>query len=348
MGRLAVVLFNLGGPDSLEAVEPFLFNLFNDPAIIDGAMPFRWAMAKFISRRRAKVAREIYRKLDGKSPLLEETRAQAEALQRRLADQADHVRVFIAMRYWHPMSGDVAREVKTFRPDEIILLPLYPQFSTTTTGSSLTAWRRAARAAGLDRPTRAVCCYPKEPGFIQGQAKLITAAMDKTESSPWPRRPRVLFSAHGLPKKIVARGDPYQWQVEQTCLAVVEALKIPDLDWAVCYQSRVGPLEWIGPSIDDELSRAGKDGVPVIVVPIAFVSEHSETLVELDIEYRDMAHGLNVPAYRRVPALGCQEDFINGLGRLVETTGRRDLGTGSAEEGRQCPAGHAGCPLVEF
>ena len=348
MERLAVVLFNLGGPDSLEAVEPFLFNLFNDPAIIGGAKPFRWAMAKFVSRRRAKVAREIYRKLDGKSPLLDETQAQAKALQRRLADQADDVRVFIAMRYWHPMSGDVAREVKTFQPDEIILLPLYPQFSTTTTGSSLVAWRRAALAAGLDRPTRAVCCYPKEPGFIQGQAKLIAAAMEKTDSPQWPRRPRVLFSAHGLPKKIVARGDPYQWQVEQTSRAVAEALQIPDLDWTVCYQSRIGPLEWIGPSIDDELSRAGKDGVPVIVVPIAFVSEHSETLVELDIEYRDMAHGMNVPAYRRVPALGCQEDFINGLGRLVETAGRRNIGTGSADGGRQCPAGHAGCPLVEF
>ena len=348
MERLAVVLFNLGGPDSLEAVEPFLFNLFNDPAIIGGAKPFRWAMAKFVSRRRAKVAREIYRKLDGESPLLDETQAQAKALQRRLADQADDVRIFIAMRYWHPMSGDVAREVKTFQPDEIILLPLYPQFSTTTTGSSLAAWHRAALAVGLNRPTRAVCCYPKEPGFIQGQAKLIAAAMEKAESSKWPHRPRMLFSAHGLPKKIVARGDPYQWQVEQTSRAVAEALQIPDLDWTVCYQSRIGPLEWIGPSIDDELSRAGKNGVPVIVVPIAFVSEHSETLVELDIEYRDMAHGMNVPAYRRVPALGCQEDFINGLGRLVETAGRRDIGTGSADGGRQCPAGHAGCPLVEF
>ena len=348
MGRLAVVLFNLGGPDSLKTVEPFLFNLFNDPAIIGGARPFRWAMAKFISRRRAKVAREIYRKLGGKSPLLDETRAQAEALQRRLTDQADPVRVFIAMRYWHPMSGDVAREVKTFQPDEIVLLPLYPQFSTTTTGSSLTEWRRAALAAGLDRPTRAVCCYPKEPGFIQGQARLIAAAMEKAEVPNRPGRPRVLFSAHGLPKKIVARGDPYQWQVEQTAGAVVEALRMPDLDWAVCYQSRVGPLEWIGPSIDDELSRAGKDGVPVIVVPIAFVSEHSETLVELDMEYRDMAHELNVPAYGRVPALGCQEDFIDGLGRLVETARRRDNGIGSAAGGRPCPAGHAGCPLAAF
>ncbi len=345
MGRLAVVLFNLGGPDSLEAVEPFLFNLFNDPAIFSDAKPFRWVTAKFISRRRAKVAREIYRKLDGRSPLLEETRAQAEALQRRLMDQVEDVRVFIAMRYWHPMSNDTAREVKTFQPDEIILLPLYPQFSTTTTGSSLAEWHQAALAVGLNRPTRAVCCYPKEPGVIQGQAKLITAVMEKAEIYG---RPRVLFSAHGLPKKIVAKGDPYQWQIEQTSRAVAEALQMPDLDWAVCYQSQLGPLEWIGPSIDYELSRAGKDGIPVIVVPIAFVSEHSETLVELDIEYRDMAHRLNVPAYNRVPALGCQEDFINGLGRLVEMARRRDIGTGSAKEGRQCPAGHAGCPLIEF
>lgn len=347
MERLAVVLFNLGGPDGPSAIEPFLFNLFNDAAIIGAPGPLRWMLAKFISRKRAPEAREIYKNLGGKSPLLKETRAQADALARRLEgrleDGAGEVRVFIAMRYWHPMSEETVQAVKAFGPDEIVLLPLYPQYSTTTTASSLKEWHAQAAAQGLKRPTRAICCYPADTGLIRGQATLIGPAITEAKSHG---RPRILFSAHGLPKKIVARGDPYPWQIEQTARAIVDSLDSPDLDWIVCYQSRVGPLQWIGPSIDTEISRAAADRVPVIVVPVAFVSEHSETLVELDIQYRDMAHELKVPHYVRVPALGVQEDFIGGLAGLVEAALGSEKALCPADGTRLCPAGYEKCPMT--
>jgi ferrochelatase len=341
MTRLAVVLFNLGGPDRPDAVEPFLFNLFNDPAIIGLPSLVRTPLAKLIARRRAPIAREIYAKLGGKSPLLEETETQADALRRELARHGVEAGVFIAMRYWRPMSDETARKVAEFSPDEIVLLPLYPQYSTTTTGSSLKEWRRAAADAGLGLPTRAVCCYPTEAGLIQAAADLIASGLDEATSRG---RPRLLLSAHGLPKKVVARGDPYQWQVEETARAVVQALDRPALEWAVCYQSRVGPLEWIGPSLEEELMRAAGDGVPVVVFPIAFVSEHSETLVELDIEYRAKAREFGVPDYVRVRTPGVHRDFIAALARLVGAARACD-GLCAGAGGRLCPAEWACCPL---
>ncbi|MDD9877705.1 MAG: ferrochelatase [Magnetovibrio sp.] len=347
MARTAVVMFNLGGPDSPDAMQPFLFNLFNDPAIIGAPGPVRWLLAKWISSRRAPVAREIYAHLGGKSPLLELTEAQAAALQDQLAGGGDDVRTFIAMRYWHPMSAETATAVAAFAPDQIVLLPLYPQFSTTTVGSSLAEWRRAAHEAGLTAPTRAVCCYPLDTGWIAAQADLVGRAMsDAGRATPL----RVLFSAHGLPKKVIAAGDPYQWQVERTADAVVAAVNGGDgariEDWTVCYQSRVGPLEWIGPSTEDELARAGRDGVGVVVVPIAFVSEHSETLVELDIEYREEAGKLGVPAYIRVPAVATHAAFIDGLAGLVENALARDAETLYGGDGgaRLCPRSFGQCP----
>ena len=345
MSRTAVVLFNLGGPDGPDAVKPFLFNLFNDPAIIGLLNPLRWLLAKFISSRRAPVAREIYGHIGGKSPLLELTQAQADALEGALAD-AGEVKVFICMRYWHPMSDATARAVKDFGPDRVVLLPLYPQYSTTTSASSLKDWHRAAAAVGLDVPAHAVCCYPTEPGWTQAQAKLIKEALAASPGA------RVLFSAHGLPKKVVDAGDPYQWQVEQTAQAVVDKLAADGTavdDWQVCYQSRVGPLEWIGPATEAELARAGQDSVPVIVVPIAFVSEHSETLVELDIEYREEASRLGVPSYTRVPAVGTEPAFIEGLAGLVrDQLGRGgEISCGLGTGARVCPAAHARCPLQQ-
>ena len=340
MSQVAVVLFNLGGPDGPEAVRPFLFNLFNDPAIIGAPGPIRWMLAQLISRRRAPVAREIYAKLGGGSPLVPNTEKQARALEAALGGSA---RVFIAMRYWHPFSDRAAAEVKAFDPDHVILLPLYPQFSTTTSGSSLKEWARAAAAVGLDAPTSTVCCYPREVGFVDEVVDLLRPALAEARGAGTPR---VLFSAHGLPKKIVAGGDPYQWQVEETVKAVVEALveDEPDLDWQTCYQSRVGPLEWIGPSTDDEIARAGKDGVPLIVVPVAFVSEHSETLVELDIEYAHLAERSGVPKYLRVSTVGDGPHFIGGLARLVRAAEERAERLCSGEGGRICPASCRRCP----
>ncbi len=347
MSKLAVVLFNLGGPDRPEAVKPFLFNLFNDPAIIGLPNPFRWLLAKLIAARRAPVARGIYAQIGGGSPLLELTRAQAAALEARLADDGA-VRVFIAMRYWHPMSDRTAAEVAAWAPDEIVLLPLYPQFSTTTVASSVKDWTLAARRLGLAAPTRTVCCYPTEAGWVRAQADLLSEALAGLREGG--QTARVLFSAHGLPKKVIDAGDPYQWQVERTAEAVVEALPAAireTLDWQVCYQSRVGPLEWIEPSTEDEIARGGADGVPLIVVPIAFVSEHSETLVELDIEYAELAEAKGVPAYVRVPAVGTTEPFITGLAETVRMARAGPAGAVCSQAGgRVCPPGFARCPVA--
>ena len=342
MSRTAVVLFNLGGPDGLEAVQPFLFNLFNDPAIIRLPTPFRWLLAKLISRRRAPIAQEIYREMGGGSPLLPNTEAQAEALTAALRQSGlPDVEVFIAMRYWHPRAAATARRVAAFAPDQMILLPLYPQYSTTTSASSLKEWEREAKAAGITAPSRTVCCYPEEAGFVAAVVDGLRAALREVEEGATPR---VLFSAHGLPKKIVEQGDPYQWQVEQTVAAVVRSLGEVNLDWQVCYQSRVGPLEWIGPPTEEEIEKAGSEGRPIIVVPIAFVSEHSETLVELDIEYRELAEKAGAPAYIRAPTVGTDKSFIDGLAGLVAKAVGTERRICSHAGGRFCPVQWRGCP----
>ena len=314
--RAAVVLFNLGGPDSPAAIEPFLRNLFSDPAIISLPTIVRRPLARLLARRRARVAEDIYGKIGGRSPILPQTEAQAEALAATLARRLPSavVRCFVAMRYWHPMADAVARDVAAWQPERVVLLPLYPQLSTTTSESSVRDWFRAALDAGLTVPTQTICCYPELPGLIDSAAALIRPHL---EASMAGGPTRLLLSAHGLPKKVIARGDPYAWQVERSARAIVAALGVAELDSSVCYQSRVGPLEWIGPSTDAEIERAGRDGKSVVLFPVSFVSEHSETLVELDIEYAELAHRNGVPAYRRVPALGVAPAFIDGLADRV-------------------------------
>jgi len=333
MAKNAVVLFNLGGPDSPEAVKPFLFNLFRDPAIITLPNPLRWMIAKLISSRRAETAREIYGKIGGSSPLLPNTKAQAQALEAALGPE---YRVFIAMRYWHPLSSETAEAVKNWGPDRVFLTPLYPQYSTTTTASSLLSWRKAAQSVGLKAETRSLCCFPADRNFIQAVTRLLREGLERRKGAPL----RVLFSAHGLPEKIVTAGDPYQWQVERSVAAVREALNDPSLDSVVCYQSRVGPLKWLGPSTDEEIRRAGRDGKGVIVVPIAFVSEHSETLVELDMEYRELAAKEGAAFYDRIPTVGTDADFIAGLANLIRGL-KAPLASETGE--RLCPGSFAGC-----
>ncbi|MEM7441997.1 MAG: ferrochelatase [Pseudomonadota bacterium] len=340
--RIAVILFNLGGPDRPDAVRPFLFNLFNDPSILRLPNPMRFFLASLISRRRAKEATKIYEHIGGGSPLLPNTQAQADALQTALTAREMNADVHIAMRYWHPMAMETAVAVQETKPDLILLVPLYPQFSTTTTASSARVWHQAARQIGLNVPTRLLCCYPWQPGFIAAMADLIRTKFDRAAEHG---RPRVLLSAHGLPERIVRTGDPYQWQCEQTALALVEAMGIEDLDWVSCYQSRVGPMKWIGPSTDDEIARAGKEGRPLVVVPVAFVSEHSETLVELDIEYRELAEESGVPAYERVPTVDAHPAYIDGLADEIVTLANEQKAVCPADPMRTCPQEHSGCPL---
>ncbi len=342
--KVAIVLFNLGGPDSLRAVKPFLLNLFRDPAILRVPFFVRPLLARIIARLRVKPATENYRLLGGSSPLLELTAKQATALARALPEL--HVRTFVAMRYWHPFSLAAARAVRAWGPDQVVLLPLYPQFSTTTTGSSLAAWFEAAARSGVVAPTTTLCCFPADPDFIAATTGIIRRHHQQALAQLAPGgRLRVLFSAHGLPEPIVTGGDPYQWQVEQTVAAVLDRWGEADLDWTICYQSRATPQKWIGPSTDDEIRRAGRDGVAVLVVPIAFVSEHSETLVELDIEYRHLADSAGVPGYFRVPTQNLDPAFIDALANLVRHALLRPAGLCSAGGPRLCELRHSGCPF---
>jgi protoporphyrin/coproporphyrin ferrochelatase len=341
--KLGVILFNLGGPDSPEAVEPFLRNLFSDPAIISLPAIVRKPLARFIARRRAPFASAIYAHMGGRSPILEETQAQARALETALNGDALQAKVVVAMRCWHPFSDGAAEAMRRFGPDRIVLLPLYPQFSTTTTASSFQDWERAARKAGLTAPATRICCYPSNAGFMAAAAAKIRAAMENPLAG---LSYRLLLSAHGLPKRTIEKGDPYQWQVERTAQGLVDALGIKDLDWNVCYQSRVGPLKWLEPSTDAEIRRAGREGKAVVVAPIAFVSEHSETLVELDIEYRKLAQEMGVPDYRRAATVSADPAFIDGLAGLV----RKALADGACvndNDGRICPQKFGRCGYRE-
>ncbi|WP_426019498.1 ferrochelatase [Brevundimonas sp. DWR2-3-1b1] len=337
--RIAVVLFNLGGPDDQASVKPFLFNLFNDPAIIGLPGIVRTPLAKLISSRRETSAQANYALMGGGSPLLPETRRQAGALEAVLNARlsGDAVRVFIAMRYWNPLTEETAAEVAAYGPDEVVLLPLYPQFSTTTTQSSLKAWNAAYRGSGI---SRAVCCYPAAAGWVEAQAQAIGEKLDEAVGQPV----RVLFSAHGIPEKLVTgKGDPYQEQIETTVAAVVAAIEARrgPIDYAICYQSRVGPMKWLGPSTPEAIEKAARDGVGVVITPIAFVSEHIETLVELDIEYGELAHEKGASPYLRAPAVGIEPLFIDALADAAVSALSR---TGVAPFGQGCKADWKACP----
>jgi protoporphyrin/coproporphyrin ferrochelatase len=331
--KIAIVLMNLGGPLKEEDIKPFLFNFFMDRNIIGAPLPVRWLLAKWISFSRSRgAAKTSYAALGGKSPLLENTEAQAAALESLLRKTWPQSKVFVTMRYWHPLSEETVGKVKAYEPDQVVLLPLYPQFSTTTSFSSIQNWHGAAKAAGLAVPTHKICCYPHQAGFIAASVALIRQGLAAA-----PPKTRLLFSAHGLPEKVIAGGDPYQYQCEQTAQKIVDALGMKELDWQICYQSRVGPLKWIGPSTEEALDKAAADGVGVLVYPHAFVNEHVETLVEIEEEYREYAREKRIPYFARVPTVSTYPDFIAGLAALVEDRLK------GAEWQRVCPASFSRC-----
>lgn len=344
--KTAVILFNLGGPDALESVKPFLFNLFNDRAIIGLPQPFRYFLAKFISSKREKKAQAIYAQIGGKSPLLDFTVAQAYALEKELSFSGNF-KVFVAMRYWKPFAEETVEEVRKYDPDQLILLPLYPQFSSATSESSISdfveKFMAVRRKSEKNVATKTVCCYPTELEFIKSHSFLIKQTILK--SSADFTKFRFLFSAHGLPQKLIDRGDPYVFQVTETTKKIVENLaeicsvKEEEINFQICYQSKVGPLQWTSPSLDQEIKRAALDKKIPVIVPVAFVSEHSETLVELDIDYKELAHKLGIEEYLRVPALNMDGHFIKSLVAICKKVDASDdLGFFSGQTpARICP-----------
>ena len=336
--KKAVILFNLGGPDSPSAVEPFLFNLFNDPAIISLPTILRYPLAKFISKRRTPVAKAIYAEMGGKSPILEETQVQANAIEKSLQNENDEYKSFIVMRCWNPRATETIKKVKKFNPDQIILLPLYPQYSNATSGSSIKEWLDVCKKEDLTVETKVICCYPTEKNFISSYTNLIKERIDLKKLN----NTVLIFSAHGLPENKIKQGDPYQWQVEQSVKELVKKLSIKNLNYILSYQSRVGPLKWIGPSTENVIKDEAKKQKIIIVVPVAFVSEHSETLVELDIEYRKLAEENGSKEYIRVPAVTANRDFINSLKSSILQASKGEKFTSSI----RCPGKLKKCPRL--
>lgn len=336
---VGVVLCNLGGPDSLAAVEPYLFNLFNDPAIIGAPSPFRWMIATLISKTRAKKSQGNYAKMGGASPILAETKKQAEALEAMLAGRPAFAgvrpKVVIAMRHWAPSTKQAADELRAEGIEDVILLPLYPQYSSTTTGSAVKEFARHWK-----KPFRTICCYPDLDGVARAYAEVI---IETWRNAGAPDNLRVLYSAHGLPKSIVAKGDPYVAQCQRTA-AAIDAHLPKSFRTKLCYQSRVGPAKWVGPSTDECIVEVGKAKAPVLVCPIAFVSEHIETLVDLDIETAALAKQNGVPLYLRAPALGVRDAFVSGLADLVEGSMTKPCGIAAGAGEAPCKASHKLCP----
>ena len=342
--KKAIILFNLGGPDKLENVEPFLFNLFYDPAILNLPKFLRYPLAKLISNRRAPTAKKIYKELGGASPILRLTIDQSNSLEKKLntEDQSNEYKCFIVMRCWHPRAENVINEVKNFNPDEVILLPLYPQFSAATSGSSIKEWHDVCKKNNYNIKTSTICCYPTEANFIDAHIDEIYKKIKDLKNY------KLIFSAHGLPEKNIKKGDPYQWQVEQSVNEIVNKMKIENLDWILSYQSRVGPLKWIGPSTEDVIVENSKIGKKIVLVPIAFVSEHSETLVELDIEYKELADKNGCVEYIRVPALGVNVNFISSLSNLVINKEDNRLTENLYPPKIQCPNNFKKCPCLNY
>jgi ferrochelatase len=342
--KKAIILFNLGGPDKLENVEPFLFNLFNDPAILDLPTFLRYPLAKLISNRRAPVAKKIYAELGGSSPILKLTREQSDALEIKLnqTQEEDEYKCFIIMRCWNPRAKDVIKDVQLYGPDEVVLMPLYPQYSAATSGSSIKEWKDVCRKNNYHVKTSTICCYPTDQNFINAHTKEIIKKIKDLKNF------KLIFSAHGLPEKNIKKGDPYQWQVEQSVKKIVENLNDENLDWILSYQSRVGPLKWIGPSTETIIIENSKIGKHIVLVPIAFVSEHSETLVELDIEYKEIADANGCKNYTRVPALGINEDFIKAMSELIIKKNEYKINEDLYPPKIQCPSNFKKCPCLNY
>jgi ferrochelatase len=318
MDRVGVLLLNLGGPDKLEDVRPFLFNLFSDPEII--RLPIKGLqkpLAWLISTLRAKKSQENYKEIGGGSPLRRITEAQGKALQEYLSNIGRDAQVYIGMRYWHPFTEEAIARIKKDRPSKLVILPLYPQFSISTSGSSFRVleemWAMDPQLQQIEYTL--IPSWYNHPNYLEAMAQLIDQELDKFENRD---QVRIFFSAHGVPQSYVDEaGDPYQKEIEECTHLIMKTLGKPN-PYTLAYQSRVGPVEWLKPYTEDALRELGEQGVKdLVVVPISFVSEHIETLQEIDIEYRELAEEAGIATFQRVPALNTHPLFIQSLGNLV-------------------------------
>ena len=318
MGRVGVLLLNLGGPDELNDVGPFLFNLFSDPEII--RIPFPWLqkpLAWVISSLRTKKSQQNYFTIGGGSPLRRITEAQAQALQENLRQRQLDTYVYVGMRYWNPFTEEAIAKIKRDRIEKLVILPLYPQFSISTSGSSFRLlekiWQEDPALSSIEYTV--IASWYQQPGYLQSMAQLIAQELDQFAH---PEQVYLFFSAHGVPLSYVEEaGDPYQREIEDCTNLIIQTLNRPN-PHTLAYQSRVGPVEWLKPYTEDAIKELGAEGVKdMLVVPISFVSEHIETLQEIDIEYRELAEESGIHNFRRVPALNTYPLFINSLGELV-------------------------------
>ncbi len=318
MGRTGVLLLNLGGPDEIEDVRPFLYNLFSDPEII--RLPIKALqkpLAWFISTARAKKSQQNYLQIGGGSPLRKITEAQGEALEKKLAELGQDAKVYIGMRYWHPFTEEAIASIKKDQIEQLVILPLYPQFSISTSGSSFRVleemWAQDQDLSQIDYTL--IPSWYDHHGYLQAMADLIDQELNKLEH---PDQVHIFFSAHGVPQSYVEEaGDPYQREIEECTRLIMDTLKRPN-EYTLAYQSRVGPVEWLKPYTEDALKELGEQQVNnLLVVPISFVSEHIETLQEIDIEYREIAEEAGIDNFYRVPALNMHPGFIQSLADLV-------------------------------
>jgi protoporphyrin/coproporphyrin ferrochelatase len=318
MGRLGVLLINLGGPEKLEDVQPFLFNLFADPEIIRLPIPaLQKPLAWFISTMRAKKSRANYQKIGGGSPLRRITEAQATALEAELGSRGVDAKTYIGMRYWHPFTEVAAAQIKRDGIDKLVVLPLYPQYSISTSGSSFRLLEKIWRDDPSLQPAEytVIPSWYDDRGYIDAMTTAIAREIDACDR---PERAHLFFSAHGVPSSYVTEaGDPYQQEIEDCVAEIVKALNRP-IDHSLAYQSKVGPVEWLKPYTEDAIVELAEKGVEeLVVVPISFVSEHIETLEEIDQEYREIAEEAGIKNFRRVPALDTDTKFINALADLT-------------------------------
>ncbi|KAL3942989.1 MAG: hypothetical protein SGBAC_002896 [Bacillariaceae sp.] len=336
--NVGVLLLNLGGPEKTEDVEGFLFNLFADPDIIRLPGPltfFQDSIAYFIAKRRAPKSIAAYDSIGGGSPILKYSNEQADLVRKSLKDRYNlSVKTYIGMRYWHPFTEEALEEIQRDKINALVIIPLYPQFSISTSGSSLRVLSEefSARAAKYgDMIHTVVPSWYDRPGYVKAVSNLIQTELDgfteeqiadAKKRSPDLQGKHILFSAHGVPKSYIDAGDPYKRQIEECVKTIGDELyktnSKDDLKIHLSYQSRVGPIEWLRPYTDDVLPELGQQGVSnLVVVPISFVSEHIETLEEIDLEYRELAEESGVINWRRCPALNTDETFINDMADMI-------------------------------